>query len=84
MDRGRLIPEGMRRSVAEGIVGDDVPCVIATGSGWDESVTSIDWQAGEVLALGSSAVGPPARVLLGSRAGKLIRASPVPVLVLPA
>jgi hypothetical protein len=32
-----LIPKGMRRSVAEGIVGDDVPCVIAARSGWDES-----------------------------------------------
>jgi nucleotide-binding universal stress UspA family protein len=74
----------MQRSVGEGIVGDDMPCVIATGSGWDVSVTSIDWQAGELLALGSSAVGPLARVFLGSRAGKLIRASPVPVLVLPA
>jgi nucleotide-binding universal stress UspA family protein len=76
--------QAQRRLVVEGIIGDDVPCVIATGSGWDESVTSIDWQAGELLAVGSSAAGPLARVFLGSRAGKLIRASPVPVLVLVA
>lgn len=76
--------QAQRRLVAEGVVGEDVPCVIATGSGWDESVASLDWQAGELLALGSSAVGPLARVFLGSRAGKLIRSSPVPVLVLPA
>jgi nucleotide-binding universal stress UspA family protein len=76
--------QAQRRLVTEGIISGDVPCVIATGSGWDESVTSIDWQAGELLAVGSSAAGPLARVFLGSRAGQLIRASPVPVLVLPA
>ena len=55
-----------------------------TGTGWVESVSSIDWQRDELLAIGSSATGPIARVFLGSRAGKLIRASPVPVVVLPA
>jgi nucleotide-binding universal stress UspA family protein len=76
--------EAQQRLVSEGIISDDVPRVIATGSGWDESVRSIDWQRDELLALGSSAVGPLARVFLGSRAAKLIKASPVPVLVLPA
>jgi nucleotide-binding universal stress UspA family protein len=58
--------------------------VIGTGAGWVESVGSVEWQRDELLAVGSSGVGPLARVFLGSRAGKLIRASPVPVLVLPA
>ena len=73
-----------RRLVDDGIVAADVPCVIGTGAGWVESVGSVEWQRDELLAVGSSAVGPLARVFLGSRAGKLIRASPVPVLVLPA
>lgn len=72
------------RLVSDGVVGDDVPRVIGTGTGWTEAVTSVDWQRDELLALGSSATGPLARVFLGSRAGKLIKASPVPVLVLPA
>ena len=75
--------EAQQRLVSDGIIGADVPRVIATGSGWDESVRSIDWQRDELLALGSSAVGPLARVFLGSRAAKLIKASPVPVLMLP-
>lgn len=73
-----------RRLVSDGVVGPDVPCVIGTGSGWDGAVAAIEWQRGELLALGSSDTGPLARVFLGSRAAKLIRASPVPVLVLPA
>jgi len=72
------------RLVSDGVIGDDVPRVIGTGTGWTEAVTSVDWQRDELLALGSSVTGPLARVFLGSRAGKLIKASPVPVLVLPA
>ena len=76
--------EAQHRLVADGIIDGATPCVIGTGTGWVESVASIDWQRDELLALGSSAAGPLARVFLGSRAGKLIRASPVPVIVLPA
>ena len=76
--------EAQRQLVADGIVDGATPCVIGTGTGWVESVASIDWQRDELLAIGSSSAGPIARVFLGSRAGKLIRASPVPVVVLPA
>jgi nucleotide-binding universal stress UspA family protein len=76
--------EAQHRLVADGIVDGATPCVIGTGAGWVESVSSIDWQRDELLAIGSSSAGPLARVFLGSRAGKLIRASPVPVMVLPA
>jgi nucleotide-binding universal stress UspA family protein len=57
--------------------------VIATGAGWGESMSSVEWQPNELLVLGSSTLGPIARVFLGSRATKLIRHSPVPVLVVP-
>ena len=76
--------DAQRRLVADGVIDATVPCVIGTGSGWVESVGSIDWQRDELLAIGSSATGPIARVFLGSRAGKLIRAAPVPVVVLPS
>ena len=76
--------DAQRRLVADGVIDATVPCVIGTGSGWVESVGSIDWQRDELLAIGSSAAGPLARVFLGSRAAKLIRAAPVPVVVLPS
>jgi nucleotide-binding universal stress UspA family protein len=76
--------EAQRRLVADGVIDGAVPCVIGTGSGWVESVGSIDWQRDELLAIGSSAAGPLARVFLGSRAAKLIRAAPVPVVMLPS
>jgi len=76
--------DAQRRLVADGVIDATVPCVIGTGSGWVESVGSIDWQRDELLAIGSSAAGPLARVFLGSRAAKLIRAAPVPVVMLPS
>jgi nucleotide-binding universal stress UspA family protein len=57
--------------------------VIGYGESWDEALEDIEWQDGEVLAVGSSAVGPVARVFLGSRASKIVRNSPVPVVVVP-
>jgi nucleotide-binding universal stress UspA family protein len=68
---------------SDGVIGEDTETVIATGTSWAESIASIDWDANELLALGSSTLGPIARVFLGSRATKLIRHSPVPVLVMP-
>ena len=65
------------------VIGDDTETVIGTGAGWDESMSSIDWLPDELLVLGSSTLGPIARVFLGSRATKLIRHSPVPVVVVP-
>jgi nucleotide-binding universal stress UspA family protein len=65
------------------IIDEDTETVIATGAGWGESMASIDWEPNELLVLGSSTLGPIARVFLGSRATKLIRHSPVPVLVVP-
>ena len=53
-------------------------------SRWDEAMDEIEWEAAEVLVVGSSRVGQLARVFLGSAAIKIVRYSPVPVLVVPA
>lgn len=76
-----------RESLAElkskGVVGDDVVLQVATGNGWDQAIDAADWEDGELLALGTKPSGGIARVFLGSRASKILRHSPVPVLVLP-
>lgn len=75
--------QAQQRLRAEGIIDESAETVIGTGTGWAESMSSIDWKQGEVLALGSSTTGPLRRVFLGSRATKLIRHAPVPVVVVP-
>jgi nucleotide-binding universal stress UspA family protein len=56
---------------------------VATGSGWAGALAAGDWLPDDVLVVGSSRHGPLARVFLGSTATKIVRASPVPVVVVP-
>ena len=56
---------------------------IVEGRDWEDALDSLPWEEGEVLVVGSSRLGPVARVFLGSNATKIVRGSPVPVLVIP-
>jgi nucleotide-binding universal stress UspA family protein len=75
--------ETLAQLKADGVIGKDVELQVATGNGWDEALDAADWQDGDLLAIGTSPVGGIARVFLGSRGSKILRHSPVPVLVLP-
>ncbi|AQT78775.1 universal stress protein [Mycolicibacterium litorale] len=68
---------------ADGVVGEDAVLQVVSGNGWDQALDAAEWEDGEVLALGTSPRGDIARVFLGSRGSKIMRHSPVPVLVLP-
>jgi nucleotide-binding universal stress UspA family protein len=67
----------------EGVVGEDVVLEVVSGHSWQEVLDKTDWEDGEMLAVGSSSRGEIRRVFLGSHSGKIIRNSPVPVMVLP-
>ncbi len=56
---------------------------IVEGRDWEDALDSLPWEEGEVLVVGSSRLGPVARVFLGSNSTKIIRSSPVPVVVVP-
>jgi nucleotide-binding universal stress UspA family protein len=60
-------------------------CEVAIGRGedWEEALEDLEWDDGDVLVVGSSTIGPVARVFLGSRGAKIVRHSPVPVVVVP-
>ena len=62
---------------------DDTDFVVASGTSWSEALSSVDWLPNELLVLGSSSAGTLQRVFLGTSATKIIRHSPVPVLVVP-
>jgi nucleotide-binding universal stress UspA family protein len=64
-------------------VPDRLEQVIGHGESWAEALEDVEWTDGDVLVVGSSAIGPLARVFLGSRASKIVRHSPVPVVVVP-
>lgn len=75
--------ETLAQLKTDGVVGEGVELHVVTGNGWDEALDAADWQDGDLLAIGTSPVGGIARVFLGSRGSKILRHSPVPVLVLP-
>jgi nucleotide-binding universal stress UspA family protein len=75
--------EALAKLKTGGVVGDDVPLQVVTGNGWDQALDAVEWEDGELLALGTSPQGAIARVFLGSKGTKIVRHSPVPVLVLP-
>jgi nucleotide-binding universal stress UspA family protein len=74
----------IERSVQEiETAAGDAPAVVGHGASWAEAIDDIEWRDGDLLVVGSSSAAPPARVFLGSRASRIIRHSPVPVVVVP-
>ena len=90
-DAERLVAEQWRRqalqaqekAIAALPENTAVETVIASGSDWEQALDSLRWQEGELLVVGSSRLGPVSRVFLGSNSAKIVRSSPVPVLVVP-
>lgn len=56
--------------------------LLGQGSTWGHALNDVPWRSGDVLVVGTS-TGPLSRFFLGSHAAKIIRNSPVPVLLLP-
>jgi nucleotide-binding universal stress UspA family protein len=57
---------------------------IVEGRDWGDALERVAWDEGDVLVIGSSPQGLVARVFLGSTATRILRHSPVPVVLLPA
>lgn len=68
---------------SSGIVTGEVQMEVVTGNGWAQALDSIEWDDGELLVLGTTGRRSIKGVFLGSHGAKIIRHSPVPVLVLP-
>ncbi len=79
-EQARAMMEALRTDT---VVNEDTELEVVSGNGWDQALDDADWLDGELLVLGTSPRGGVARVFLGSRATKIVRYSPVPVLVLP-
>ncbi|MGO4191095.1 universal stress protein [Arthrobacter sp. YAF17] len=57
---------------------------VAHGRSIEESVDDLDWEDGEVLVIGSSRLAQARSIFLGSTANRILRALPVPMLVVPS
>lgn len=61
----------------------DVEVVVGTGPDWSTAMDSVPWRPGEILALGSGAAGVVSQVFPGTVANRILRNSPVPVILMP-
>ncbi len=61
----------------------EVDSVVASGRSWGAAIDRLDWDHDEVLVVGSSTAGVIERIFLSSNASKIVRHSPVPVIVVP-
>ena len=66
-----------------GRIPESIEVVVGAGKNWHAALRAVEWQSTEVLLLGSSSLGPLARISLGSHAAKILRTSPVPVVLVP-
>lgn len=77
------LDERLAKLKKDGVIGTDVDARVVTGNGWDQAMDATDWEEGDILALGSTSRRSVKGVFLGSHGAKIIRYSPVPILVLP-
>jgi nucleotide-binding universal stress UspA family protein len=61
----------------------DADVVIGAGPTWRDAVDAVEWDAGDILVLGSGAAGPAAQVFLGSAAARILRHAPVATMIVP-
>jgi nucleotide-binding universal stress UspA family protein len=70
---------------ATAALGADCPVtsVVGHGQSLEEAVHGLDFSESEVVLIGSSRLAQPRRLFLGHSASKIMRAVPVPMIVLP-
>jgi len=81
---GQAHAESVLESVRSALPAEiEAEAVVGAGSDIEDAVSRIDWQPSEVALVGSSRLAQPRRLFLGSTAGRILRALPVPMIVVP-
>jgi nucleotide-binding universal stress UspA family protein len=72
---------GLERDLGRDL-GRAVPTVLGQGDSWTAALSDVPWSEGDLLAVGTSS-SAVSRFFLGSHAAKIVRSSPVPVVLVP-
>ena len=67
-----------------GSLAGQADVVVAQGRSVEEAVDRLEWEPGEVLLIGSSRLARNRSIFLGSTANRILRALPVPMIVVPS
>ena len=68
----------------DGGLASKADVVVAQGRTVEEAVDRLEWESGEVLLIGSSRLARNRSIFLGSTANRILRALPVPMIVVPS
>jgi nucleotide-binding universal stress UspA family protein len=60
-----------------------VTAAVADGPTVEAAVNKLEWHDGDLIMVGSSRLGAPRRIFLGSTAAKMLRVLEVPMVVVP-
>lgn len=63
--------------------GVPVEAVVGSGDDLEDCVHALDFAPSEIVLVGSSRLGGPRRLFIGASASKILRALPVPMVVVP-
>lgn len=61
----------------------EVTATVAEGSTIEQAVEKLQWNEGEIAIIGSSRLAEHRKIFMGSTANKLLRALPIPLIVVP-
>ena len=61
----------------------DIESLVADGMTLESALKKLNWDASDVLVVGSSRFAPPRRVFLGSTAARILAGTDAPVIVIP-
>ncbi|MEJ1114573.1 universal stress protein [Paenarthrobacter sp. CCNWLY172] len=82
-DRLAAVGSSADASGGAGSVTEEPEIVVAQGRTIEEAVDRLDWEDGEILLIGSSRLAQQRATFLGSTANRILRALPVPMIVVP-
>lgn len=80
---GKAQQEAIAGLASSGFASAGVEAAVSIGRTWASAIDRLPWERDEVLVVGSSSPGFVERLFLGSNASKIVRRSPVPVVVVP-
>jgi len=84
-DEAELQSARERLEAARSVVPPEVPVTteIVQGATVESAISNLEWHDGDMLMVGSSRLAAARRLFLGSKAAKMLRVIPVPMVVVP-
>lgn len=80
LGHARATLDVVRNALPEGF---PVSAEVVDGASIEAAVNTLDWHDGDLIMVGSSRLGAPRRLFLGSTAAKMLRVLEVPMVVVP-